>query len=132
MSEKRSLFEVIENGKEIEQDKNLTAMEKVSEGVDKLIEMTQDAFDHICALEDALEQTDALAARAKRGLESHIHEENASYEALMKRVREMSDHLSTMQEYMILLLNWAGHGDMAQFLKEQRKKLMKEGEEYRF
>ena len=132
MSEKRSLFEVIENGKEIEKDKNLTAMEKMSEGVDKLIEMTQDAFDHIRSLEDALEMTDSMAAKTKRGLESHIHEENASYEAIAKRVKEMSDHLSTMQEYMILLLNWAGHGDMAQFLKEQREKLMKEGKEYPF
>lgn len=122
MSEKRSLFEVIENGKEIEKDKNLTAMEKISEGVDKLIEMTQDAFDHIRSLEDALEMTDSMAARTKRDLTSHIAQEVGSHEAMADRLTEMADHLYVIQEYVILLLNQAGHGDMAGFLKEQREK----------
>lgn len=128
MSEKRSLFEVIENGREIEKDKNLTAMEKMSEGVDKLIEMTQDAFDHIRALENALEQTDALAARVKNDLASHIHQDSANRDAVARRLADLSDHLHVIEECTILLLEQAGHEDVAESLKEQREKERKRAE----
>lgn len=133
MSEKRSLFDVIEGGREIEKDLNLTAMEKMSEGVDILIEMTQDAFDRIRSLEGLAEQTDALAAKTKLGFESHLYEDDARHDALVKQVREMSCNISDLQKYVIMLLKWAEHGHMARSLEEQiEKQKKKEEAEYPF
>lgn len=132
MSGKRSLFDVIENGKEIEKDLNLTSMEKISKGVDKLIEMTDDAFKHVESLEDAIGQTDALASRTKRDLADHIRGDQENCRALAERIRRLSDNLSIIQEYMILSLMEAGRDDMAEVLKEQRKKQREEEEKYLF
>lgn len=117
MSGKRSLFDVIENGKEIEKDLNLTSMEKISKGVDKLIEMTDDAFKHIELLEDAISQTDALASKTKRELESHICEDINRYGELAMKIEKMSDRLSVIQECMVMSLEQAGRYDMVELLR---------------
>ena len=130
MSAKRSLFDVIENGKEIEKDLNLTSMEKISKGVDELVGMTKDAFEHIQSLEDALEQTDALASKSKRELDTHVHENRARYGALADRISKLAEQLSDIQKCTILLLVQAGQYDMADVLKGQRKKWLDEEEDY--
>ena len=129
MSEKRSLFEVIENGKEIEKDKNLTSMEKISKGVDELVGMTKDAFEHIQSLEDALDQTDALASKTKRELDTQVYENRARYGALADRISKLAEQLSDIQKCTILLLEQAGEIRMTNFLKDQRKKWLEEEEE---
>ena len=129
MSAKRSLFDVIENGKEIENDINLTSMEKISEGVDKLVDMTKDAFDHLQSLEDAIEQTDALASKTKRELDTQVYENRARYGALADRISKLAEQLSDIQKCTILLLEQTGEIRMANFLKDQRKKQLEEKEE---
>lgn len=132
MSGKRSLFDVIEDGKEIEKDLNLTSMERISEGVDRLIEMTDDAFKHIESLEDAIGQTDALASKTKKELEYHVHENRARYGALADGLKRMSERLSVIQEYTALLLERAGYGDVADLLKDEMKRQRREEEEHPF
>lgn len=128
MSEKRSLFDVIEGGREIEKDLNLTAMEKMSEGVDILIEMTQDAFDRIRSLEDFAEQTDALASRTKNNLASHIYEDRARYGALVKKVTDMSDAIWSLRKCTALLLEQAGEIGAAKVIRNQMKRQREEEE----
>lgn len=139
MSGKRSLFDVIEGGKEIEKDLNLTSMEKISKGVDKLIEMTNDAFKHIESLEDAIGQTDALASKTKRELsetkrelEQHIYENRARHGALVEEIKRVSERISIIQEYTALLLERAGYSDVADLLKDEIKRQRREEEEHPF
>lgn len=132
MSKKRSLFDVIEGGKEIEKDLNLTSMEKISKGVDKLIEMTNDAFKQIQFLRDAVDQTESKAFRTKKDLESHIYEDSVRHGALVEEIKRVSEHISIIQEYTALLLERAGYGDMADFLKDEMKKQRREEEKYLF
>jgi NADH/NAD ratio-sensing transcriptional regulator Rex len=128
MSGKRSLFDVIENGKEIEKDLNLTSMERISKGVDKLIGMTEDAFEHIQSLEDALEQTNAMASKTRRDLEYHIHENRARYGALVKKVTDMSDAILTLRKCTALLLEQAGEIGMAEGIRDQIERQREEEE----
>lgn len=128
MSEKRSLFDVIEDGSRIEKDLNLTSMERISKGVDKLIEMTDGAFEHIQSLEDVLEQTDALASRTKNDLASHIYENRARYGALVMKVTEMSDAIRNLQKCTALLLEQAGEIGMAEVIRNQMKRQIEEDE----
>lgn len=139
MSGKRSLFDIIENGKEIEKNLNLTSMEKISIGVDKLIEMTDDAFKHTESLEDAIRQTDALASKTKRELsetkrelESHIYEDRAHHGELVEEIKRVSERISIIQEYTALLLERAGYGDVADLLKDGIKRLRRKEEEHLF
>ena len=132
MSGKRSLFDVIEDGREIENDLNKTSMERISEGVDRLIEMTNDAFEHIQSLEDAIEQTDALASKTKDELEFRTYEDRARYGALVGEITKMSDRLSIIYEHMILLFEQSGQVDIAESLRDHRKKQIEEEEEGSF
>ena len=128
MSEKRSLFDVIENGKEIEKDLNLTSMEKISKGVDELVGMTKDAFEHLQSLEDVVEQTDALASSTKNDLAYHIYENRARYGALADRISKLAELLSDVQKCTILLLEQAGEIGMAEVIRNQMKRQIEEDE----
>ena len=130
MSGKRSLFDVIEDGSKIEKDLNLTSMERISKGIDKLIEMTDGAFEHIQSLENAFEQTDALASKTKRELDTQVYENRARYGALADRISKLAEQLSDIQKCTILLLVQAEQYDMADVIKGQRKKWLDEEEDY--